>query len=63
MDAARQLLATMRRIDRVRIDTSDRAPRCSLEGVGHRLPTRRAVSLRTALGLRRLGVPVTMSHR
>lgn len=47
----------MRRVDWVRILVAGGTVRCDAQGVGHRLPCRRPLSLGAALALRAVGVP------
>lgn len=50
----------MRRINFVRIELESGGRRCSVVGVGHRLPVVRPVSLPVALDLARAGVPTVI---
>jgi hypothetical protein len=47
----------MRRVNWVRIVVVDGHARCEAVGIGHRLPTVRAVSVETAMALAGSGVP------
>lgn len=55
---ARRWRSTLRRVDRVEIHRVGAGGHGILHGVGHRRAVRRRVSLPTARGLARLGVPV-----
>lgn len=66
IDAIADLVRAMRwrkmfrRIDRVEIRLQGSRPICRLHGTGHRLPIERAVPVSVALGLGRLGVPLSL---
>ncbi len=59
---ARRLLGTVRRIDRVIIETGPDGHRASARGRRHRLPFSGPIPLAAALGLTRLGVPTSVER-
>lgn len=50
----------LRRVNWVLIVMDDDVPRCQVAGVGHRIPVRRTVPLRTAVALIAAGTPYTV---
>jgi hypothetical protein len=59
--AARRVRAAFRRVDRVELVLSDAGPAAAaVHAVGHRLPVCRRISVGSALGLARLGVPMVV---
>jgi hypothetical protein len=50
----------MRRVSWVRITLDEHGAQCEVHGVGHRFPSRRRVSLDTALALSARGVPTVV---
>ena len=60
LDGARRWLRLMHRIDRCELEVTPGGLRAELIGVGHRLPVRRVVPVRIALGLFHLGVPTSV---
>lgn len=61
--AARRWSFSMRRIDGIVVERDHRRTRCSVSGVGHRMPVTRQVSPEMALGLGQLGVPMRLAVR
>lgn len=58
--AAQRWRFSMRRIDAVSVHLTGDVVRCSVTGVGQRMPVRRRVSPEIGLGLAALGVPVRL---
>jgi len=64
VEAARRWKRVFRRIDRVEFERQGETTwRCSVRAVGHRVPVRRSVPLRIALGLAALGTPTLAFDR
>lgn len=60
---ARRWMRTFRRIDRVEFERQGNSWRCTVRGIGHRLPLRQAAPLRIGIGLAELGLPALLLQR